>query len=366
MFGTVLTTAITLMHIYVFWRAASVPFVKKFIPLPLLVLSGILLWLLFYIGRFYGHGGNGPLAHALELSGMDWMASLFLISVCLLVFDILTGFGFIMPAVAPSLRGLGLAAGVALSLLAVIQGARPPVIKEYEVRLPGLPDSLDGTVVAAMSDLHVGTLIGERWLNRRIAQVQAQKPDLVVLLGDLFEGHGPYGDEPYRAFDGISAPLGVWAVPGNHEYYGRQDAAALASGWKNFRMLNNSNVEIRPGLILAGVDYYSSHNGSRRSGEALSFALSDRPEGATILLSHAPVQAEKAAAAGVGLMLSGHTHGGQIWPFGYLVRIEYPLLAGEYRVDGMTAIVCRGTGSWGPRMRLWHPGEILRITLRAG
>lgn len=366
MFGTVLTTAMTLMHVYVFWRAASVPFVKKLIPLPLLVAAGIMLWLLFYTGRFYGHRGDFALAYALELLGMNWMAALFLICVCLLVFDILTGFGFLMPAAAPYLRGLGLAAGVALSLLAVIQGVRPPVIREHEVRLANLPDSLDGTVVAAMSDLHIGSLIGERWLNRRIAQVQALKPDMVLLLGDLVEGSGPYGEEPYRALDGISAPLGVWAVPGNHEYYGRQDSGALASGWKNFRMLHNSSVEIRPGLVLAGVDYYSSRNGAGGSGEVLSLALSGRPEGATILLSHAPVQAEKAAAAGVGLMLSGHTHGGQIWPFGYLVSKAYPLLSGEYKVGGMTAIVCRGTGTWGPRMRLWHPGEILRVTLRAG
>ncbi|MBP7297444.1 MAG: metallophosphoesterase, partial [Acidobacteria bacterium] len=88
-----------------------------------------------------------------------------------------------------------------------------------------------------------------------------------------------------------------------------------------------------------------------------------RPPGATILLSHTPWEAERAASAGVGLMLSGHTHGGQIWPFGEIVRTAYPLLAGEYIVDGMTVIVSRGAGTWGPRMRLWHSGEILRITL---
>ncbi len=88
------------------------------------------------------------------------------------------------------------------------------------------------------------------------------------------------------------------------------------------------------------------------------------PPGATILLSHTPWQAEKAAKTGTGLMLSGHTHGGQIWPFDYLVKSRYPLLEGRYEVDGMTVIVCRGTGTWGPRMRLWRPGEILSVTLR--
>ena len=95
-------------------------------------------------------------------------------------------------------------------------------------------------------------------------------------------------------------------------------------------------------------------------------ALANRPPGAAILLSHSPLQAGAAAAAGAGLMLSGHTHDGQIWPFGYLVRLSYPLLGGRYEVDGMPVIVCRGTGTWGPRMRLWRPSEILRITLRSG
>jgi predicted MPP superfamily phosphohydrolase len=115
---------------------------------------------------------------------------------------------------------------------------------------------------------------------------------------------------------------------------------------------------------LAGVDDLTS---SRRSGGAVdhvSKALADRPPGATVLLSHTPWQYEEAARAGVGLMLSGHTHGGQIWPFGYLVRLFYPLLAGRYEVADMPVIVSRGTGTWGPRMRLWHRGEILRVTLR--
>ena len=81
-------------------------------------------------------------------------------------------------------------------------------------------------------------------------------------------------------------------------------------------------------------------------------------------MSHTPWQAETAADAGVGLMLSGHTHGGQIWPLDYMIQRRYPLLEGRHDVGGMTVIVCRGTGTWGPRMRLWEPGEILRVTLR--
>lgn len=100
-------------------------------------------------------------------------------------------------------------------------------------------------------------------------------------------------------------------------------------------------------------------------GNLIGQALVGRPSGATVFLSHTPWKADAAASAGAGLMLSGHTHAGQVWPFGYLVRLRYPLLEGRYEVNGMPIIVSRGMGTWGPRMRLWRPNEILRITLRS-
>jgi predicted MPP superfamily phosphohydrolase len=228
-------------------------------------------------------------------------------------------------------------------------------VERYEVRLPGLPGELDGTVVIGLSDLHLGSLIGEPWLSARIDQVQAERPDLVVLLGDLFEGHGLSPDDLLDTFGRLAPPLGVWCVPGNHE--ARTSMQLMENA--GYEVLRNEWKEVKPGLVLSGI------TAGRRSGEAnIARALADRPPGAVILLAHRPQNAEEAAAAGADLMLSGHTHGGQIWPFGYLVRFSTPLVAGRYEVDGMTVIVSRGAGTWGPRMRLWPPGEILRITLR--
>jgi len=116
-------------------------------------------------------------------------------------------------------------------------------------------------------------------------------------------------------------------------------------------------------LVLAGVNDLTNHRRRCHDGDPLAEALTTRPSGATILLSHAPWQTDAAARAGVGLMLSGHTHGGHIWPFGYLVRLAYPYIAGRYDIQGMTMIVSRGTGTWGPRMRLWHRGEIVKVVL---
>jgi len=350
------------MHIYVFWRAASVPSVNRHVPRKILIGAGLILWAIFFFGRVIGHGGTGVLAGTLEFLGMNWMAVLFLTFIPLLAIDLATLFGFLMPRLAPSLRGWALVAGGTLSVIALFQGLRPPVIQKYEVVIPGLPKAMDGTVLVALSDLHLGSQLGERWLAGRIAQLQAQRPDLVVLLGDIFEGHGPPEDQLIVTLKQLSAPLGIWAVPGNHEFHGGGDMSLFEE--VSFKLLRNGWAEVRPGLVLSGVDDLTARHRRGQGGDPISQALVGRPPGATILLSHTPWQAERAAKAGVGLMLCGHTHGGQIWPFDYLVRSWYPLLEGRYEVNGMTVIVCRGTGTWGPRMRLWRPSEMLRVTLR--
>jgi uncharacterized protein len=355
---------ITLVYIYVFWRIGSVPFVARHISMKLLVGVGVVLWAGFFIALFFGHGKTGILVTMLELLAMNWLGILFLAFVSFLAIDIITGLGLLFPRITPSLRGWALIVSGALSVVALIQGARPPLVQNYVVRLSGLHDKLDGTVIVAMSDLHLGSLLGKQWLEARIKQVQALRPDFVVLLGDIFEGHGEPQQDLLPVLRGLSAPLGVWAVLGNHEFFGSQGREMFLSNDEGIHLLRNRWVEVRPGLVLAGVDDLTTGHMAGQGGDPLAQALAGRPPGVTIFLSHTPWQAEKAAGAGVGLMLCGHTHGGQIWPFGYLVRLFYPLLEGRYEVDGMTALVCRGTGTWGPRMRLWGPGEILRVTLR--
>jgi predicted MPP superfamily phosphohydrolase len=362
MFGTILISICTFMHAYVFWRAASVPFVDRYISQKVLIGAAVVLWVLFYLGRVIGHGGRGVFAAAFEFIGMTWMAVLFLIFVPLVIIDLFTLFGFLMPKFSPWLRGWGLLAGVILSVIALFQGLRPPVIATYEVSLLGLPKTLDGTTLVALSDMHLGSQIGRTWLAARVAQVNKQKPDIIVLLGDIFEGHGPPDDRLISTLKKLSAPMGVWAVTGNHEFHGGANMNLFQE--VNFKLLRNRWKEIKPGLVLAGLDDLTTAHRYGFFGDIVPQILDGHPDGAVILLSHTPWETETAAKNGVDLMLSGHTHGGQIWPFGYLVRRRYPLLGGRYEIDDMTVIVSRGTGTWGPRMRLWRPGEILHITLR--
>lgn len=358
-----MTIAVTVMHVYVFWRSRSVPFLKRHISLKLTIGIGVILWLTFFAGRVFGHGGSGPFAAALEFFGMNWMGALFIIATTLLSLDIITGFGFLLPRLSPSLRGLALGLGGLLSVIALFQGMRPPMVLSYDVYLSGLPDEMNGTVLIAMSDTHFGSLIDERWLKARVDQIQEQKPDIVVLPGDIFEGHGRRKEELIPVLRCISAPLGVWAVRGNHESHDRWGTSSDIMNEAGIQTLTNTWVEISPGFILAGVDDISDRRRYDQGSDPITKTLNGRPPGATILLSHKPLLADRAERAGAGLMLSGHTHGGQVWPFSYLVKHDFPLLAGRYEVGGMTVIVSRGAGTWGPRMRLWHPGDILRVTL---
>jgi uncharacterized protein len=366
MFGTGLSVALLIMNAYFLWRVISTPIITHRVPRWIFFLASGVLCAAFFLGHHLGRSAPGPFTAALELVGMDWMASLLLICVCLLAVDLVTGFGLLFRRVAPLLRSAALVAGTMLAVLAMVQGMRSPVVQEYEVRLKGLPQELDGTVVVAMSDFHLGSLIGRRWLEARVSQVQTLRPDLVVFIGDIIEGHGQSPAELVPVLRRFCAPMGVWAVLGNHEFFGGGDSSASLLADANIRVLRNRWAEVRPGLILAGVDDLTGARRSGQSGDFVAHALAARPPGATILLSHTPWRAEEAAGYGVGLMLCAHTHGGQIWPLGYLVRTRYPLLAGWYEVGGMPAIVTRGAGTWGPRMRLWHPGEIARITLRRG
>jgi hypothetical protein len=360
-FGTLLLTAWTLLLLYVSWRAATVPVIERRIPRPWLAALAAALWSTFVAGRLLG----GQVAAVLELVGMHALATVFILAVPLLAVDLATGFGLLMRHRAPTLRGWALIAGLAMVGIAYVQGRRPPAVSTHEVGLAGLPPALDGTTIVALSDFHLGILLDGGWLAARVAQVEALRPDVVVLLGDLLEGHGAPPRPLAQGLGGFRAPLGVFAVTGNHEYHGRRDGSVRFLEEAGVRVLRDRWVELRPGLVLAGVDDLTSRRRRPPAEDPIGAALAGRPPGAAVLLSHSPLELERAAAAGADLVLCGHTHGGQIWPFGYLVRRSYPRFVGRYEVGGATVIVGRGTGTWGPRMRLWRRGEVLKVILRS-
>ena len=357
----------TVGNLYVFWRAWTVLRPGRRWGRILFVGVAVFLYGSYFAARGLERTLPGVVVGPLELIGADWMAVLFWSAAGLLLVDVVTAAGFFFRRWVTRARGAALAVAGAFAVIAVVQGVRAPVVREYEVRLRGLPAGSDGTVLVALSDLHLGSLIGERWLAARIRQVDALRPDVIVVLGDVLEGDAPSEAGLLPRLRSLAAPYGVWAVNGNHERYGRQRGGEGRLENAGFRVLVNRWTEVRPGLVLAGVEDLTRHGRSSTPAVAdpIAEALAGVPAGAAVvLLSHSPLQADRAARAGVGLMLGAHTHDGQIWPFGYFTAMNYPLMGGRYAVDGMPVIVCRGTGTWGPRMRLWRPSEILRVTLR--
>jgi uncharacterized protein len=362
MFGIILLSVVAVMQVYVFWRAGSVPFINKRVSGKYLFFSGLLLWACFFFSRFIENSRLGFFGNILEFFSMIWMAVLFLTFLPLLIADLLTGFGYFFPRYTQQARGLAIIAGLFISTIALIQGLRPPVITNYSIYLSDLKYEYDGLTIMAVSDTHLGSLIGTQWLEARILQVSEQNPDILVLLGDISEGHGETNEKLLQVLNRFSARLGVWAVLGNHEFHSHRSNGKSLLEKTNFQLLRNSWIEILPGIVLAGVDDLTY---SQRNNDFILKSLKNRPKGTTILLSHNPMQIKKAANAGVDLMLSGHTHGGQIWPFGYLLRTRFKYLEGWHKINNMNLIISRGAGTWGPRMRLWSPGEILRITLHS-
>ncbi|MGQ9496034.1 MAG: metallophosphoesterase [Thermoanaerobaculaceae bacterium] len=354
----------TCMHVYFFWRMSQLPRLST-LPWWFWWLAGIFLWLSYPFTRYLDRNGFSPeLARYLELLGACWLGVLFLEVTLLLVADLITGFGLWRTAAIPA-RLLALTTGAILGAYGLIQGTRAPVVEEVEVRLAELPPKLDGLRLVQLSDLHLGTILGEAWLSSILAQVRELRPDLVAITGDLVDAHARHVERLLPLLQTLRAPLGVFAVTGNHEHYAGVEATVALLRQAGFQVLRDEHRQVKEGLVLAGIDDLTARRGSALALNAVEKALANRPSGACILLSHTPWQVEVAAKAGVGLMLSGHTHGGQIWPFSYLVALSYPYLQGTYRLGDCTLHVSRGTGTWGPRLRLFSPAEITLLVLRS-
>jgi predicted MPP superfamily phosphohydrolase len=364
-FLTVVLSIWTLMNAYVLWRVGSLPWVAAHVPHRLILISGLLLWLSYPVARYFESRHWDSIGLPLEWVGSTWMGVLFLLVSLLLVADVITMGGWIFRDAAPWIRAGCVSGGLSLGLFAIWQGSRPPVIREYEVHLAGLPRDREGLKLVHLSDLHLGTLLGRSWLEQLVAKVNSLRPDLVVIVGDLIDGNATRVQPLVPALRDLEAPLGVWGVTGNHDFYAGIERSLSVFEQGGVKVLRDQRAEVAPGLALAGVDDVTVHRPRPSFEHALEQALSPKSSGATILLSHTPVGMAKAAQLGAGLMLSGHTHHGQVWPFGYLVERRYGVLGGRYEIGGMPLIVSRGAGTWGPRMRLWHPSEIVLLRLRA-
>lgn len=273
-------------------------------------------------------------------------------------------------ALARILAGAGLAVVGLLTVVAVVGATGRPAVRDVEIPIPRLPAAMDGLTIVQVSDLHFGIFDGRERAAEIVEQVNALEPDLIAVTGDLIDTFAPlFGDELSPLAD-LRARHGVYFVTGNHEYYFKVDEWLPVIERLGMDVLANERVEIGAGddrIYLAGVNDLQAGRVHPEHRYDPAEALAGRdPTVATVLLAHQPRVIRDVEGQGVDLILSGHTHEGQIWPFTYLVRLQQPYISGLYEHgDGTRVYVNPGTGTWGPPMRLGSENEITRVRLRA-
>ncbi len=261
----------------------------------------------------------------------------------------------------PALAALATAVGFA-------NARRRPKVRSVQVPIAGLPAALDGFTIVQISDLHVGPTIRRGFVQRVVDSANRLHADLAVITGDSVDGRVAELREHTAPLGTLRARHGVFAVTGNHEYY--SGAGAWIDEFRRLGMnvLMNEHVVLDHdggALVLAGVADFSAHHfdSSHRSDPAR--ALQGAPAAPRVLLAHQPRSAPAAQQAGFDLQLSGHTHGGQFFPWNLFVPLSQPFTAGLHRLGKLWIYISRGTGYWGPPKRLGAPSEITRLVLVA-
>jgi predicted MPP superfamily phosphohydrolase len=247
-----------------------------------------------------------------------------------------------------------------------IAGARQDAtVREFRVPAKGVTAAVSNLRIAVVADLHAGVLVDADVVRQRVTEVMRLRPDLILIPGDVLDFPPERLAWLADALSDLSAPLGVFATTGNHEYYVGAEASVALMRRAGLRVLMNERVELPGGLVIAGIeDRTADRFGRPRPSAAaiLGEVVAGRP---TIFLDHTPGSdsSRAAVAAGADLVVSGHTHGGQIWPFGFLTRLAFPLHHGLYAIDGGHQLTTCGIGWWGPPMRLGAPPEICVVSL---
>jgi uncharacterized protein len=224
-----------------------------------------------------------------------------------------------------------------------------------------IPAHVERIRIVQISDLHLGTMIYPGRLGPILDAIRQARPDILVSTGDLIDGDQRAISDGVHILNALPATLGKFAVTGNHEYYhGISDSLALTEK-AGFQVLRNSGVVVKDQIVIAGVDDPAGGSDAAAAEEA---ALANLPQDKyTVLLKHRP-QVNSATSGRFDLQLSGHTHKGQIFPFNYLVRLMYPMMDGLYDIAPERYLyTSRGTGTWGPPIRLLAPPEVTVIDL---
>ena len=375
-FVAVLAALLALLTLALHRRLAVAPGWTRGVGLASAILLG-LTWLLTLTAFAMQSGALDPRrGRWVAWAGMTWLVTAWylLLGVATLGIACLTARLARRPGLRRSVLRVGTPIVVVAALGATAYGvseASQPSVTPVTVTDPHLPRGLDGMRVALVTDLHAGPIREASFTRRVVDLVNAQHPEVVVLGGDLVDGRVAQVGEVLAPLADLRAPLGAYAVSGNHEFIS-QEADAWLTHWESLgiRALRNEHVAIERGgasLTLAGVhDLTGRGTDASDAARALEGVDGFDPAGFTVFVAHQPKTAENVQGRGVDLQLSGHTHGGQVWPFRYLVPLQQPVLDGLATVGDVPVLTSRGAGAWGPPVRVLAPPEVPVVTLRRG
>lgn len=376
-----------LLHVYI--GARLVPGLEAHPLGQWLLIGGLALSaLLMPLGLMAGRVAKQPLADVLTWVGLLFMG----LFSSMLVLTVARDAGLVLlwlaDLLAPGrlpLAWLRIASaeavpalGVLVTVLGFLNARRTAAVVKVDVPIKGLPPALQGFTLAQLSDIHVGPTIKHEYLRRIVDKVNALDADVVAITGDLVDGKVSELSAHTAPLADLKSRHGTFFVTGNHEYYSGAHAWVDELRRLGLTVLLNEHVVIRPPsdaagredgkpLVLAGVTDYSAGHFDPAHRSDPEAALRGAPLNAVrVLLAHQPRSAAAAAKAGFDLQLSGHTHGGQFYPWNLFVRFQQPFTAGLHKLQNLWVYTSRGTGYWGPPKRFGAPSEITFLKLVAG
>ena len=356
------------LHAYIGWR------LLPDMPFGALPAAATALWLVasaiaIPLGLYARRTKRQPLADRLTWASLLAIGSFSSLFVLTLFRDVAFLFG------AASLEGFRDYSALAVPVLAAlatlagfVNARRRARVKHVDVPIADLPEPLHGFSIAQISDIHVGATIKRAYLDGIVDAVNELEADMIAVTGDLVDGSVRQLARHTEPLARLSARHGAFFVTGNHEYYSGAHAWVDEVRRLGLSVLMNEHVVLEhegAAIVVAGVTDYGAHHfdPAHRSDPEAAIAGAPGDAAVRVLLAHQPRSAFAAAPAGFDLQLSGHTHGGQIFPWMFLVRLQQPFTAGLHRLGDLWVYISRGTGYWGPPKRLGAPSEITFLRL---
>lgn len=371
--GIALLTVLSSLMVGLHWYLGARLIRDTGMPEPYATIAWVLVWLFFgsiFAGFLGGRLFPRPAAKIFQWLGFVWMGAFGLLLVTTSLSDLalfIVSKFTALDASWQSLRAFGVLGVVVPALAWGFYVSRRPVTRRVEVDIPGLDPSLDGFRIVQITDVHIGETLGRDFARQVADHVNSLKPDIVAVTGDMIDGSVARLHEEVAPLGEMRGKYGVYYVTGNHEYY-HGGASWEAEGRKlGFTVLHNEHRVIADGkLVIGGVTDVEGARFSEAHAPRVDVAFAQAPAGVPrILLAHQPRFAKYAKDASISLMLSGHTHGGQIFPFMVFVRLQQPVVRGFEKIHGVPTYTSNGTGYWGPPFRIGPRGEVTELILRA-